>query len=148
MPSAWTNRGKFQVFKFLFHATSIPTNYFGALISDAVANVTPAVNTKSDLNELANGNGYTTGGISLNKNTTDFPIVSEDDTNNRAIARIRDLTWTASGGNLGPATFLILTDDNSTQGNRVVFCYFDFNTSVTVSPGQTLTVQSAEMRAL
>ena len=43
--------------------------------------------------ELANGSGYTTGGVSLSLSGT----VTEDDTNNIAYVKFVNPTWTASG---------------------------------------------------
>lgn len=150
MPSGWTNKGKFRVLGWVFNAVSFPSNFFGALVqaSPAPSPGTDTMGGPPPLAEVPSGNGYTSGGQSLARNNTDFPGITEDDTNNRAFIRIKDLTWTASGGNLGPAAYLVLTDNNTTISSREVFVYFDFNTSVTVSPGQSLTLQNTEMRAI
>jgi len=111
---------------------------------------TADINTKSELTEIATGNGYTAGGISLNRDATDFDVLTEDDTNDRALIQIKDLVWTASGGNLpasgNGARYAILTDDNVTLGSREVWTYFDLVSDRTVSTGQTLTLTNCELR--
>lgn len=145
----WTNRGKFGALGRLFRGVALPTNYFFALVTSAVAPGAD-INTKSELTEIANGNGYSTGGISLTKNTTDFDVLTEDDTNDRALVQIKDMVWTASGGPIpasgNGARHAILTDDNVTQGSREVLHYWSLGSDRVVSDTQTLTIQNAEIR--
>lgn len=148
MASGWTNRGLRNVLAKTFRAEALPTNFFVALCTSATT-PTADINTKSELTELANGNGYTTGGISLAKNATDFDVLTEDDANDRALIQARDVTWTATGGSLpatGGARWAIVTDDNATQGIREVWAYFDLISDRQVSVGQPLTLQDLELR--
>lgn len=144
-----TNRGKFNMLGRYFRAAAFPTNFCIALVASATA---PAadINTKSELTEIANGNGYTTGGISLTRNSTDFDVLTEDDANDRALVQIKDLVWTATGGPLpasgSGARYAILTDDNVTQGSREVEWFWDLVSDRSVSVGQTLTLQNCEAR--
>ncbi len=145
----WTNKGAFRMLGWVFNAVTLPTNFYGALVTSAA---TPGVDTNlmSDLTEVAAGNGYTAGGLSLTKNTTDFPTITEDDTNDRGSIQIKNLVWTASGGNLpssgNGARHLVMTDDNVTVSSREVYASFDLSSDRTVSDGQTLTIQNAELR--
>lgn len=146
--AGWTNRGKYNTLNLKYRNAVEPTNYYVALVTSAVA---PAadINTKSELTEITNGNGYTTGGISLNRDSTDFDVLTEDDSNDRALIQIKDLVWTASGGSLpssGAARYAIVTDDNVTQGSREVDTYFDLVSDRVVSVGQSLTLQNCEIR--
>jgi hypothetical protein len=103
-----------------------------------------------ELTEIAAGNGYTAGGISLTKNSTDFDVLTEDDTGDLGKIQIKDLTWTASGGSLpgsgNGARWAVLTDDNATQGNRIVIAWWDLTSDRSVSVGQPLTLQDCELR--
>jgi hypothetical protein len=63
-----------------FNAAALPTTFYAALVTSAGA-PTADTNTLGELTEIAAGNGYTAGGISLSKNTTDFPSLTEDETN-------------------------------------------------------------------
>lgn len=144
-----TNRGKFNILGITFRNATEPTVFYIALF---LASSAPTVdtNTKSDLSEIATGNGYTAGGISVARDSTDFDTLTEDDTNDRALVQLKDIVWTASGGNLpssgNGARYAGLTDDNGTLGSRDVFCAWDLVSDRTVSSGQTLTLQNCEIR--
>lgn len=147
--AGWTNRGKYSFLSWVFRGVALPTNFYIALVTSAVAPVADT-NTKSELTEIANGQGYTTGGIQLTKNSTDFDVLTEDDGNDRALVQLKDIVWTASGGDLpasgGGARYAILTDDNATQGSRLVLNYWDLVSDRSVSTGQTLTLENCEIR--
>lgn len=149
MASGITNRGKYKLLDWVFRASTLPTNFYVALCTSA-ATPTVDTNTFSELTEIAAGNGYTTGGISLTKNSTDFDVLTEDDTGDLGKIQIKDLTWTASGGSLpgsgNGARWAVLTDDNATQGNRIVIAWWDLTSDRSVSVGQPLTLQDCELR--
>lgn len=147
--AGWTNKGKFRALDWIYRGTALPTNFYVALITSAVAPGAD-INTFSELTEIAAGNGYTTGGIQLARNSTDFDVLTEDDVNDRALVQIKDLVWTASGGPLpasgSGARYAILTDDNVTQANREILGYWDLVSDRQVSDGQSLTLQDCELR--
>lgn len=149
--AGWTNRGKFLLLALAFKGTAIAvgTNYYVALCTSAVA-PTQDTNTLSELTQIASGNGYTTNGIQLAKNSTDFDVTTEDDTGDVAFIQIKDLVWTASGGPLpasgNGARYAVLTDDNATAGSRQVLAYWDLVSDRTVSDTQSLTLQNLELR--
>ena len=145
----WTNKGKAAVLGWAFQGVTIPTNFYVALVTDAVAPVADT-NTKTELTEIANGQGYTTGGIQLTKNDTDFDVLTEDDTGDAGLIQIRDLVWTAAAGPIPAsgdgARYAVLTDDNVTQGSREIYAFWDLEEARQVSDGQTLTLQNLELR--
>lgn len=147
--AGWTNKGKMRLLEWGLRGGTIPANFYVALVTSAVAPVADT-NTKSQLTEIASGNGYTTGGILVDNNTTDFDVLTEDDTNDRGLIQIKDLVWTASGGALpasgSGARYAILTDANATQGSREVLFFWDLGADYSVSSGQTLTLQNLEIR--
>jgi hypothetical protein len=146
--SGWTNKGKFRTLGVVFRAATPPTNFYLALCADAV---TPTVDTNvlGDLSENPNGNGYTTGGYQLNRNSTDFDTLTEDDTGDKGILKIKDVIFTASGGNLpasgNGARWAVLTDDNGTVGSREVWAWWDLAANRVVSTGQTLSLIDCEL---
>lgn len=146
-----TNHGNYTLLSQMFRGVALPTNYYLALVTSA-ATPSETTNTKTELTEIANGNGYTTGGYSLTKNTTDFDVLTEDDANHKALVQLKDIVWTAVTGNLpasgNGARYAILTDDNVTQGSRIVYFYFDLVSDRTISVGQTLTLQNVEIDLL
>lgn len=147
--AGWTNKGKFRGLEWALRNGARPTNFYLALVTSAVA-PGPDINTLSELTEIAAGNGYTTGGESLTPGATDFDVLTEDDTNDRALIQIKDVVWTATGGSIpasgGGARYAVLTDDNVTVGSREVLEYWDLVSDRTVSVGQTLTLQDCEIR--
>jgi hypothetical protein len=126
-----------------------PTTFYVALVTSATA-PTADTNTLGDLTQIAAGNGYTSGGIAVARNSTDFDTLTEDDTNDRGDLQIKDLTWTASGGSIpgsgNGARYAVLTDDNATVNSREVYAYWDLTSDRSVSTGQTLTLQNLEIR--
>ena len=148
MAGGWTNKGKYHVHNVVWRNGTEPTNYYLALVTSATA-PTADTNTLSQLTEIAAGNGYTTGGYSLARNSTDFDVLTEDDTGDQAYIQLKDIAWTASGGNLpssgNGARWAVLTDDNGTVGSREVYAWFDLTADRTVSDGQTLTLQNCQL---
>jgi hypothetical protein len=147
--AGFTNRGKFLILQGVFRNTGLPTNFFVALVTSATA-PSDTTNVLSDLTEIAAGNGYTAGGISLTKNSTDFSTLTEDDVNHIAKILVKNLVWTASGGTLpasgAGARYAVLLDDNATVGSRQVLAFWDLVSNQIISSGQTLTLQNCELR--
>lgn len=143
--AGWTNKGKARILNGFLRAQSIPTTFYVALVTSAVA-PTADTNTLSQLTQIAAGTGYTSGGISVARNTTDFDTLTEDDSGDLGSVQLKDLTWTASGGNLANtgsgARYAVMTDDNGTEGSREVLYYWSLGSDRNVSDGQTLTLQN------
>ena len=146
MASGTTDRGKKLLLDYAFEASTVPTTYYLALCTSATT-PTKAINTFSEMTEIAAGNGYTTGGNALTA-ATDF-TVSEIDGAIGAKCVISDQTWTAAGGNLpasGDGCRWALLLDGAVSGSNVL-AYFDLVSDRTVSDTQTLTIQAAEIDA-
>lgn len=149
MASGITNKGKAKLLGMGFRGVTVPTNYYIALVTDAAA-PDADTNTLSQLTEIANGNGYTTGGYQLTPGETDFDVLTEDDTDDDGEVQLKDIVWTASEGNIPAsgdgASYAVLTDDNVTVGSREVYAWWDLTTARTVSNGQTLTLANCAMK--
>jgi len=145
----WTNRGKYNVLGQWFRDETKPTNLYIFLATSAVAPGAD-INLKSELTEIAAGNGYTAGGYQLSFNSTDWDTWTEDDVNDRALVMLKDISWVASGGPIpasgNGARYAPITDDNATPANRNVYFYFDLTSDRSVVDGQTLTLQNCEIR--
>ncbi len=144
-----TNKGKYQIFSVYYRGATPPTYFYLALFTSATA-PTADTNTFSELTEITAGNGYVTGGYELDRNSTDFDVLTEDDGNDRALIQLFDVTWSALGGSIpnggSGARYACLTDDNATQASRLVEVYFDLVSDRSVTDGQDLTIQNAEIR--
>lgn len=149
--SGWTNRGKYRTLGQRFRNEAAPAVFYIALFTSAVA-PNADTKTKSELTEIAAGNGYAAGGIAISRNSTDFDVLTEDDTNDRVLVQVRDLVWTASGGSLpaagAGARYAGMTDDNATQASREVLHWWDLQSDRSVSDTQSLTLQNLELRLL
>ena len=143
--AGFTNKGKHHILDQLFRNATEVTNYYVALVTSATA-PDADINTLSQLTEIAAGNGYTSGGFQLARNSTDFDSLTENDTNDRGEIQIKDVAWTASGGSIpasgNGARYAVLTDDNATVGSRIVIAFWDLSSDRVVSSGQTLTLQN------
>lgn len=147
--SGLTNKGKMRILGVTFRGDTPPTNFYVALCTSAVA-PDKDLNTKSQMTEIAAGNGYTAGGYQVDRNSTDFDTLTEDDATDRGYIRLKNLTWTASSGPIpssgNGARYAILTDDNVTLDDREVWAYWDLGADYSISDGQTFTLQDAELR--
>lgn len=83
--------------------------------------------------ELANSNGYTTGGATVTGSVTD------DDTNDNCKMDIADPSWTASGGTLGgvAARYAVVYNADT---NGLIYI-IDLGADQTITDGQQFTIQ-------
>lgn len=146
--AGWTNKGKFTLLGTI-KGTALTTAFRVILITSAVI-PDEDTNFMGEMTEIAVGNDYNAGGALLSAHVTDFDTHTEDDTNDRGLIQIRDVAWTANGGSIPDsgtgARYAILTDNNATASDRIIFAYFDLTTARTISDGQTLTLQDLELR--
>lgn len=138
MASGWTNKGTFFGLSVLFPGSiSLPSNYYVYLV-----NSTPTVDTNT-LSQLTEASNYD-GEQSLSLNGTDFDVITEDDSGDQAYVQVKDLTFTASGGTC-TTTYAVLTDDNVTEGSRLVLAFWDLGATQNISVGNTLTLQDLQL---
>lgn len=92
--------------------------------------------------ELANGNGYVTGG-----NTLAGVVVTEDDVDDRTECTWNNSAWVASGGSIGPTPGAIIYDDSlaAPQADPIIG-FIDFGGNQTQSDGGTATISNIEVR--
>ena len=141
-----TNRGKKRILGASFRNDG-PAAYYMALCT-AATTPTADTNTLGGLTEITAGNGYAAGGISIARNSTGFDVLTEDDTADEAYIQIKDIDFTASGGDLPNgtgATWVVITDDNATVSSRDVISFAALTNAKQVSDTQTLTIQNYQM---
>jgi hypothetical protein len=101
-----------------------------------LTNVAP-VNTntiRSNLTEIAGGNGYTTGGNTASQSS------SAQSSGTYKLVLADPPTWTASGGTIGPFRYAVLYNDTSTSPADPLIGWWDYGSSVTLASGETFTV--------
>lgn len=84
---------------------------------------------KADLAEISAGNGYTAGG--------DATTPTWSETTGTAKLVLTDITWTASGGTIGPFQYAVLYNDTSTSDNLIA--WWDYGSALTLNAGETFT---------
>jgi len=85
----------------------------------------------ANITEIANGNGYTTGGESTAQ-------VSSAQTSGTYKLVLTDVTFTATGGSIGPFRYVVLYNDTAT--NNELIGYYDYGTNITITSGNSFTV--------
>jgi len=90
--------------------------------------------------ELATGNGYTQN----TKVLPASPVITEDDANNRSNVAWDNVSWTASGGSIGPTPGAIVYDD--TTADDTVVGFLDFITERTATDGGTFVISNINKR--
>jgi hypothetical protein len=86
--------------------------------------------------EVANGNGYTTGGQAIAVSDFTFSVVGSN-----GQIKLADKVWTASGGNIADIAGAYMTD---VSGN--VLAWWARATPVTLTPGDSLTLDDLTIR--
>jgi hypothetical protein len=99
-----------------------------------LTNTAPSLSNtqKSDISgELSTASGYTAGGATVT-------ITSSAQSSGLYTLIATDVTWTASGGSIGPFRYAVFYNDTAT--NDELIGYIDYGYSVTVASGQTFTI--------
>lgn len=105
----------------------------------ALTNTAPNVATHatlSQITELAAGSGYTAGGADTQNDGTE--------SGGTLTVTGVDVTFTASGGSIGPFRYVVLYNDTPTSPADPLIGYWDYGASgVTLADGESFTVNFA-----
>lgn len=111
---------------------NLSTDSFKAMLTNTAPN--HATNgVKTDITEISAVNGYTAGGAAVTASWAETSAGS-------GIWRFSvsaDITFTASGGSIGPYRYLVIYDD--THASDALVAYVDHGSSVTLTDGNTHT---------
>lgn len=100
-----------------------------------LSNTAPNVSThtvKADVTEISAGSGYSAGG-------TDITGVYAESAGVGTLTAT-DITFTASGGAIGPFRYAILYNDTPSSPADPLIGYYDYGSSITLADGESLTV--------
>jgi len=123
----------FSKFNSFVEALAEKTHNLGAdTLKVVLTNSAPAAaNTVlADITQIANGNGYTTGG-------TAATISSSAQTSGTYKLVLADVTFTASGS-MGPFRYAVLYNDTATSDELIG--WWDYGSSITLAASETFTV--------
>jgi hypothetical protein len=112
------------VHNFSAHAIKIYLSNEQPLVTDTV---------KTDIAEIAGGNGYTAGGTSIT------PTWSE--TSGTGTLQGVSLRITASGGSIGPFQFVVLFNDTPTSPLRPLIAWWDRGSALTLTDGDSFDIK-------
>lgn len=121
---------KFQPF---VEALAEKTHNLGAdTLKVALTNTAPNATDAqlSQITQIANGNGYTTGGSTTAQS-------SSAQTSGTYKLVLGDVVFTASGGSIGPFRYAVLYNDTAT--NDELIGYWDYGSAVSLADGETFT---------
>lgn len=98
-----------------------------------LTNVAPAAtnSVKTDITEIAAGNGYTAGGAQATQ-------ASSAQTSGTYKLVLNDVTFTAAGGSLATFRYAVLYNDTATS--KELIGYWDYGTSLIITNGNSFTV--------
>lgn len=111
----------------------LDSNTFKAVLTNSA----PTADTDdelADITQIANGNGYTTGGVTL------ASVTWAETGAGTGIWQwsAADFSWTASGGTFGPFRYIVVYDD--TSANDKLIGYLDYGSSISITIGNSFTV--------
>lgn len=86
---------------------------------------------KGNISEITAGNGYTAGGAVAS-------FVSGNDSAGTYKLILSPVSWTASGGSIGPFEWAVLY--NSSAASQQLIGWWDYGTAITLTNGNTFTV--------
>lgn len=94
---------------------------------------TAANSVKADITEIAPGNGYSAGGLTVAQSSSAqsggvYKLV------------VSDPTFTAAGGSIGPFRYVVLYNDTPTSPADPLIAFWDYGTSITLTNGNSFTV--------
>lgn len=87
----------------------------------------------ADLTEIGSGSGYTATGTSVaNVGTRSTGTYTMNGTN---------VTWTASGGTIGPFRYVVIYNDTPTSPADPLIAWWDYTSNLTLADGESFTVK-------
>ena len=105
-------------------------------INVALSDTAPSASTGkvwADITEITAGNGYTAGGSdTANTGAGSGGTYTVTGTN---------VTWTASGGSIGPFQYVVLVNTTPTSPLKPLIGWWDYGSALTLAAGDSFTVK-------
>ena len=94
---------------------------------------TAANTVLTDITQIANGGGYTTGGATT--------TISISETSGTTTVSGTEIVWTGSGAGFGPFRYAVLYNDSSTSPADALIAWFDYGSAISVGASETFTLK-------
>lgn len=107
------------------------SHVFKAMLTNSAPVATNTI--AANLTDIAAGNGYTAGGMTLD-------TVTLTETTGTAKVTIADEVLTASGGSIGPFRYVAIYNDTATSPADALVCWYDYGSSITLADTETFTI--------
>jgi hypothetical protein len=107
-------------------------NTFNVMLSNTAPVATNHLYGDISGTEVANGGGYTTGGISS--------AMSDSSATGTEKVLATNVVWTGSGGGMGPFRYVIIYNFTTASPLKPLVCWFDYGSSISLNSGDTFTV--------
>lgn len=106
----------------------LATNNLYIMLSDTAPTATDAL--YSDITEITEGNGYTTGGAQAD-------TTSSTESSGTYSLVIQNVTWTATGGSISQFRYAVLYNENTTAKTKPLIAWFDLGSEINVTSGNS-----------
>lgn len=106
---------------------NLNTGTFKVLLTNTAPTSSNAV--KADLTEISAGNGYTAGGADTQNTLAE--------SSGTATMTGTKVTWTASGGSIGPFRYVDIYNDTPTSPADPLMGWWDYGSSLTLADGES-----------
>ena len=100
------------------------------MLSNTAPTATNAI--KTDITEIAAGNGYSAGGGAAS-------LVSSAQSSGTYTLKLNNTTFTAAGGTIGPFRYCVLYNATPASGNLIG--WYDYGTALSITSGNSFQVQ-------
>ena len=125
--------------KFNQFSTDLSTgkhNFGSHALYCGLTNTAPSATTNAvwaDITEIAAGNGYTAGGSDS--------TASGAGSGGTYTVTGTNITWTASGGAIGPFRYVVIYNHTQTSPVKPLLGWWDYGSALTLNSGDSLTVK-------
>lgn len=117
----------------LFGTAGSTANTCKVVLSNTAGDVAQTVAVLASVTQIANGNGYTTGGQSIaNVGTRASGTMTMQGT---------QVVWTSSGAGMAAFRYVILYNDTPTSPADPLIASWDYGSALTLGVGETFTVK-------
>ena len=90
----------------------------------------------ANITQIANGNGYTTGGVTL----TSVTLAESGAGTGIWVWTCADFSWTASGGSIATFQYVVIYDDTPSSPADPLVGYLDYGSALVITSGNSFTV--------